>query len=156
MTAVGIILVGMAVFTAAKPETRAISFTHPIVQTEEFRCDYTRAVQCSASGCQDKKVESYLLMPTVDALFRASIRAADDDNLPSIRSCNRWGCVAIPVRATLVGAFMSLISPQGTYVLRVQVTDLEFMKTKRGGFVEVSTMFLETWTSFGFCSAIVK
>ena len=56
---------------------------------EESRCTYLRKIECSASGCQDGSVGSaYLLMPSVDSLLAATIRAEGPSGLPTIR-CSR-------------------------------------------------------------------
>lgn len=154
MMPVPIPLIAVSLLAATAAETTSIN--RAAGQYEELRCDYSRILACSVSGCQDKEVKSYLILPTTTTLLVASAGATSDDDLPEIRSCDSLGCVAIRVRAVRVGAFINLVNPKGTYVVRMAASDLEFMKIKRGEFMEMSVTYLGPYVSFGHCPAVAR
>ncbi len=125
-------------------------------QAHEFKCGYAKKVECSASGCQTTQIGSaYLLLPDVDSLIAATIRADTNADLPTIRRCDAKGCSSVIVRASLSGAFVNITQYDGSYFLKISTIDLgDGMKS--GDFVEVASQFLGTITYFGSCPAIVK
>jgi hypothetical protein len=50
-----------------------LTFEVPLVsQGDEFKCRYSRKVECSASGCQETPVgTAYLLLPKIDSPGRS-------------------------------------------------------------------------------------
>ena len=129
----------------------------PVVsQDNEFKCSYSRKVECAASGCQETPVGSaYLLLPKIDSLVSATIRADGAAQLPTIRRCDSKGCSPVVVRASLSGAFVNISQFDGAYFLKIGTVDLG-PGSRVGDFVEVASTFLNTITYFGSCAAAVK
>lgn len=125
-------------------------------QTQELRCEYTRKIECAASGCQSTQIGSaYLLLPHIDSLMADTIRADGPSGLPTIRRCDAKGCSSVVVRASLSGAFVNITQYDGSYFLKISTVALgDGMRL--GDFVEVASQFLSTITYFGSCPAIVK
>jgi hypothetical protein len=127
-------------------------------QDQEFRCNYTRKIECSPEGCQSGDVGSaFLLMPSAVVLFAKTIAADNPEQLPRIRRCDSKGCTSVVVRATSSGAFLNVTQPDGAYFLRIVDTDLKALGGPRlGDFVEVASVFLSTITYYGSCPAVAK
>ena len=126
-------------------------------QPEDVRCNYTRKVECSASGCQDGVIgTAYLLLPRLEALRSATIRAERATDVPTIRRCDDKGCLPVVVRATLSGAFTNISQDDGAYFLKITSVDLGDLGPPLGDFVEVASQFLRTITYFGSCRAVVQ
>lgn len=126
-------------------------------QPEDVRCNYTRKIECSASGCQNGVVgAAYLLLPRLEALRSATIRAEGVADLPTIRRCDGKGCSSVVVRATLSGAFMNIAQYNGAYFLKIASVDLGDLGPPVGDFVEVNSLFLGTITYFGSCKAATQ
>jgi hypothetical protein len=95
------------------------------------------------------------LLPDVDSLLAATIRADGVARLPTIRRCDSKGCTPVVVRASLGGAFVNVTQYDGSYFLKLSTVDLD-AETRAGDFVEVASQFLGTLTYFGSCKAVVK
>ncbi len=125
-------------------------------QSDEFRCTYSRKIECSASGCQDSPIGSaYLLVPKIESLVSATIRAEGPGRLPIIRRCDSKGCSPVVVRASRSGAFVNVSQFDGAYFLKVGTVDLT-PDARLGDFVEVASTFLSTITYFGSCAAAMN
>jgi hypothetical protein len=125
-------------------------------QASEIRCSYSRKVECTATGCRDGVVgAAYLLVPDVDHLLSATIRADSSADLPNIRRCDSKGCTPVAVRAALSGAFVNISQADGAYFMKVSTVDVG-PELQRGDFVEVASQLLATLTYFGKCPALVK
>jgi hypothetical protein len=122
----------------------------------EFACEYSRKVECTAAGCRDAEVgAAYLLVPPLDFLLDATIRATEAGELPVIRRCDGTRtCTAVPVRATLGNPFVNIVPLEGTYFLKIASSDLPD-GTRATDFVEVATQSLGTVTYFGSCKGVV-
>ena len=122
----------------------------------EFACEYTRKVECTAATCTEAEVgAAYLLVPPLDFLLDATLRATEPGELPTIRRCdaNRT-CTAVPVRATLGNPFVNIVPLEGTYFVKIASIDLPD-GTRASDFVEVATQSLKTVTHFGACRGVV-
>lgn len=125
-------------------------------QATEIRCSYSRKVECTATGCRDGVVgTAYLLVPDVDHLLSATIRAGSTGELPNIRRCDSKGCTPVAVRAALSGAFVNISQADGAYFMKVSTVDVG-QDLQSGDFVEVAAQLLSTLTYFGKCPALVK
>lgn len=144
---VGLVVAGIACLT----------FDAPLLsQSDEFKCKYSRKVECGASGCQETPVgTAYLLLPRIDSLVSATIRADDTPQLPTIRRCDSKGCSAVVVRASPRGAFVNISQFDGAYFIKIGTVDLG-PGSRVGDFVEVASTFLSTITYFGSCAGAVK
>jgi hypothetical protein len=129
----------------------------PLVsQGNEFKCGYSRKIECSASGCQETAVASaYLLLPKIDSLISATIRADGASQFPTIRRCDSKGCSPVTVRASVSGAFVNISQFDGAFFVKIGTVDLG-PGSRVGDFVEVASTFLSTITYFGSCAAAVK
>ena len=126
-------------------------------QPEDVRCNYTRKIERSASGCQNGVVgTAYLLLPRLEALQAATIRAEGVADLPTIRRCDTKGCSPVVVRATLSGAFTNISQYDGAYFLKIASVDLGDLGPPVGDFVEINSLFLSTITYFGSCKALAQ
>jgi len=131
--------------------------TAPAGQPDDIRCDYSRKIECSTSGCQNGVVgNAYLLLPRLEALRAATIRARGVADLPTIRRCDAKGCSSAVVRATLSGAFTNIAQYDGAYFLKIASVDLGDLGPPVGDFVEVNSLFLGTITYFGSCKAVTQ
>ena len=130
-------------------------------QGREIRCDYAQRIECAASGCASAAVEGrYLLLPTADALVRATAAAKDAAALPAIKVCESRGCTPIAVRAVSAGAFLNVAQDGGAHFVKVALRDLPSSGRgqagiRKGAFVEVAAQFLSTVTHVGSCPALV-
>jgi hypothetical protein len=130
-------------------------------QGREIRCDYAQRIECAASGCAAAAVEGrYLLLPTADALVRATAAATDAAGLPAIKVCEARGCTPIAVRAVSAGAFLNVAQDGGAHFVKVAVRDIPSGRRgqpgiRKGAFVEVAAQFLSTVTHVGSCPALV-
>lgn len=128
-----------------------------LAQPEDVRCNYTRKIECSAPGCHNGVVgAAYLLLPRLEALRSATIRAKGAADLPTIRRCDAKGCSPVVVRATLSGAFTNITQYNGAYFLKIASVDLGDLGPPVGEFVEVTSLFLGTITYFGSCKAVAQ
>ncbi len=125
-------------------------------QASETKCMYSRKIECSRTGCQTAPVGgAYLLVPPVDYLLAATIRASSASEWPNIRRCDSAGCTPVAVRASLGGAFVNISQPDGSYFLKVSTVDVG-PELQAGDFVEVASQLLGTVTYFGACRQFVK
>lgn len=130
-------------------------------QGREVRCDYAQRIECSASGCAAVPIEGrYLLLPTADALVRATAAAKGVAGLPAIKVCDARGCTAIAVRAVAAGAFLNVAQDGGAHFVKVAMRDIPSgggsqTGIRKGAFVEVAAQFLSTVTHIGSCPALV-
>jgi hypothetical protein len=130
-------------------------------QGREVRCDYEQRIECTGAGCGSTAIEGrYLLMPTADALVRATAAARDASALPAIKVCDARGCTPIAVRAAASGAFVNVAQDGGAHFVKVAVRDVPSgpggrTAIRRGSFVEVAAPFLSTVTHVGTCPALV-
>jgi hypothetical protein len=128
-----------------------------LAQSEDVRCDYSRRIDCSTTGCQDGVVGAqYLSLPRLDALRTATIRARGVADLPTIRRCDGKGCTPVTVRATLSGAFTNISQHEGAYFLKIASVELGNLGPPAGDFVEVNSLFLSTITYFGSCKGVTR
>jgi hypothetical protein len=131
-------------------------------QGGEIRCDYAQRIECAASSCTAAAVEGrYLLLPTTDALVRATAAAKDAGGLPAIKVCEARGCTPIAVRAVSAGAFLNIAQDGGAHFVKVAMRDIPSSRRgqpgiRRGAFVEVAAQFLSTVTHVGSCPALVR
>jgi hypothetical protein len=126
----------------------------------EVRCDYAQRIECAATGCAAAAVEGrYLLLPTADALVRATTAAKDAAGLPAIKVCDARGCTPIAVRAVAGGAFLNVAQDGGAHFVKVALRDVPTGSgspgIRKGAFVEVAAQFLSTVTHVGSCPALV-
>jgi hypothetical protein len=130
-------------------------------QAREIRCDYAQRIECAASGCAAAAVEGrYLLLPSAEALARATSSAKDAAGLPAIKVCDRRGCTSIAVRAVRGGAFLNVAQDGGAHFLKIALRDMSARGhgepgIRKGAFVEVAAQFLSTVTHVGACPALV-
>jgi len=130
-------------------------------QGREVRCDYAQRIECSSAGCSPAAIEGrYLLMPTVDALVRATAAAKAAAALPTIKVCDMRGCTPIAVRAAAGGAFVNVAQDGGAHFVKVAARDIPSAAggppaIRKGSFVEVAAQFLSTVTHVGACPALV-
>jgi hypothetical protein len=144
---------GFSIVLALVAAASDIGFAQP----EDVRCNYSRRIDCSAAGCQNGVVGAqYLLLPRLEALRSATIRAKGVADLPTIRRCDAKGCAPVTVRATLSGAFTNIAQYDGAYFLKVASVDLGDLGPPVGDFVEVNSLFLGTITYFGSCNAVTR
>lgn len=123
-----------------------------IVAPEEFRCTYTKKVECDEAGCAQGQIgTAYLLIPHPDSLVIASSRARYSRGpVPQIRRCDARGCSPIDVTAVPSGMFVNISSTGGGYYLKIVTQGMD--QVKRGMFVESATSFLATVTYWGACA----
>ncbi len=130
-------------------------------QGREVRCDYAQRIECAAAGCAPAPITGgYLLLPTADALVRATRSAKDAAALPAIKVCDARGCTPIAVRAVPGGAFLNVAQDGGAHFLKVALRDIPSSDRgstglRKGEFVEVAAQFLSTVTHVGSCPALV-
>jgi hypothetical protein len=130
-------------------------------QGREVRCDYAQRIECAASGCAAASIDGrYLLIPTTDALVRATAAAKDAAGLPAIKVCDGHGCTPIAVRAVTGGAFLNVAQDGGAHFVKVALRDIPAgtrgqAAIRKGAFVEVAAQFLSTVTHVGSCPALV-
>lgn len=130
-------------------------------QGREVRCDYAQRIECAASGCAAAAIAGrYLLVPTADALVRATAAATDAEGLPAIKVCDARGCTPIAVRAASAGAFLNVAQDGGAHFVKVALRDIPPVNRgqagiRKGAFVEVAAQFLSTVTHVGSCPALV-
>jgi hypothetical protein len=120
---------------------------------EEYRCTYTRKVECdAASGCKTTPIGSaYLLIPHPDSMLFATMDARRGlADLPQIRRCDAKGCSPIEVTAVQSGMFINVGSTSGGHYLKI--ADLAMGDLKKGMFIESATMFLGAVTYWGSCA----
>jgi hypothetical protein len=73
-----------------------------------------RSQERTASSCQNGAIcSAYLLLPRVDSLTAATIRADGVSELPTIRRCDAKGCSPVVVRASVSGRFVNVSSTGG-------------------------------------------
>ena len=119
-------------------------------QDEEYRCEYTHRESCGPNGCEEIPIDdAYLLVPELSVL-----RAAGWDLLTTdvvIRRCDSKGCTPVRVASNISGAFLTTWSNRG-YMLKFAnwETD-EVLLGPAGGFVEIATLWLDTFVSYGHC-----
>ncbi len=117
------------------------------VRDAEVRCDYSKRMACTESGCKAFPTGSaFLLIPSLE---RLNTFDPELDKMPEIRRCDDKGCTPVAVQPSPSGAFLNLSS--AGYILKLtEVTEQEF-GLGRGNFVEVSTTWLAALVSYGSC-----
>jgi hypothetical protein len=119
---------------------------------EEYRCTYTRKVECDAvGGCKPSPTgSSYLLIPHPDSMVVATMLAGSSrGDLPQIRRCDAKGCTPVEVTAIRSGMFINVGSTSGGHYLKI--ADLTMGDLKKGMFIESATLFLGAVTYWGSC-----
>ena len=122
----------------------------------DLRCDYTRKIECTASGCAAAPVAgAYLLLPDAATLIAATQRATDAASLPAIQVCDASTCSPLRVRAARSGAFANIAQEGGAHFVKVAMTNVG-PGVNTGDFVEVAARFLTTVTYVGSCPALAR
>ena len=72
---------------------------------------------------------------------------------PEVRRCDESGCTPVEVIPRRSGVFLNLTTPGGGYLLKFLTNDVNGTSApmRAGDFVEVATLFLGVWVSYGHC-----
>jgi hypothetical protein len=125
------------------------------VRAADVRCDYTRKIDCTASGCAVSPVSgAHLRLADAATLLAATQRAADASSLPIIQICDGAACSPIRVRAARGGAFLNIAQDGGAHFVKMAMMDVP-PGIRAGDFLEVAARFLTTSTYVGSCPAVV-
>ncbi len=122
----------------------------------ENRCNYTTRYYCDENGCTSVSPEGeYLLIPDPRELRLAGIRNRDDEPPVQLRRCDAGGCMVVHVRVSQIGALLNVWSIDDSgYVfkfVRLPLRQLGLGGYEAGQFVEVKTLMLGTFISYGSC-----
>ena len=123
-------------------------------QPNEVRCNYDIQFRCNESGCQTlKDGEAFLLVPKLDTILDTTTV----ENLLTVRRCDEIGCTPVTVIPKREGIFLNMTSAEGGYLLKLMAIDVTpKLLVRHGDFVEIATLFLDVWISYGNCTEAVE
>jgi len=125
------------------------------VDAQEVRCDYSYRIRCDKSGCQaDSSDIGFITVPNAQSLLRTDSQdpwswSLQADSAVVRHLCDEEGCAEIPVRVSRSGMFLEFVAPG--YLLKISYLTQDRLESPSPEFVEVDTVFLDTYIKYGRC-----
>ena len=125
---------------------------------QEVRCNYATRYYCEENGCTSVSPEGeYLLIPDPRELRLAGIRnppgvrPRSDEPFVQLRRCDAGGCMAVHVTVSQMGSLLNVWTIDGSYSFKFVRLPVRRLGLEAGQFVEVQTLMLGTFISYGSC-----